>query len=95
MTRTTYRYVDMSIDPDPQGPPYTVRATCATCAQQSPAPDPEDGPTSQHAQAQRWCRHHAARHHPDGRHLHYTATVTFGWRVTPAENIGPTAETQP
>ncbi|MBB5939368.1 DUF7848 domain-containing protein [Streptomyces zagrosensis] len=91
MTRSTYRYVGMAIEPDPGAAPYTVRATCATCGERSPDPEAE-GPTGQHSEAQRWCRDHAAHHHPDGRHLHYTATVTYGWQITPTEDIGPAAD---
>nr|WP_217196595.1 hypothetical protein [Streptomyces buecherae] len=47
--------------------------------------------TGQHQRAQRWCTSHAARDHPDGRHLRYTAHVTLRWLVTPAEDIGPVA----
>ncbi|MBB5933321.1 DUF7848 domain-containing protein [Streptomyces zagrosensis] len=94
MTRSTYRFVDMTIGPDLDAEPYTARATCATCGEQSPQPTAE-GPTGQHSQAQRWCRTHAAIDHPGGRHLHYTATITYGWLITPAEDIGPAAEYEP
>ncbi|MBB5934556.1 DUF7848 domain-containing protein [Streptomyces zagrosensis] len=92
MTRSTYRFVDMTIGPDPHGAPYAVRATCTACGERSPQPESDQGPTGQHSQAQRWCRTHAAIDHPGGRHLHYTANVTFGWLITPAEDIGPTAD---
>ncbi|WP_443728857.1 DUF7848 domain-containing protein [Streptomyces buecherae] len=89
--RRRYRYVEMNLAPDPAADPYTVRATCLTCAEQSPEPELSESITGQHQRAQRWCTSHAARDHPDGRHLRYTAHVTLRWLVTPAEDIGPSA----
>lgn len=91
MSRSTYRYVTMALAPDPAADPYTVHATCVACGERSPAPEPTATITGQHHQAQRWCTAHAARDHPDGRHLRYTATVTLRWLITPTEDIGPPA----
>ncbi|MFI2026925.1 DUF7848 domain-containing protein [Streptomyces buecherae] len=89
--RRRYRYVEMTLAPDPEATPYTVHATCTTCGDQSPVPEATETMTGMHHQAQRWCTSHAARDHPDGRHLRYTATVTLHWRITPNEDIGPAA----
>ncbi|MEU3960054.1 hypothetical protein AB0F42_09560 [Streptomyces buecherae] len=84
----------MNLAPDPEATPYTVHATCLACGDQSPEPESSESITGQHQRAQRWCTSHAARDHPDGRHLRYTATVTLRWLVTPAEDIGPSASPQ-
>ncbi len=89
--RRRYCYVEMSLAPGPAADPYTIRATCLTCAEQSPEPEPSESITDQHQRAQRSCTSHAARDHSDGRHLRYTARVTLRWLVTPGENIGPIA----
>ncbi|MFE6775294.1 hypothetical protein [Streptomyces sp. NPDC057702] len=91
MSRSHHRYVEMNLGPDPGARAYAVRATCATCAERSPEPEPSESITGQHHQAQRWCTAHAARDHPDGRHVRYAATVTLRWLITPAEDIGPIA----
>ncbi|MFE6778048.1 hypothetical protein [Streptomyces sp. NPDC057702] len=89
--RRRHRYVEMTLAPDPEAAPYTVRSACLTCGERSPLPESTETISGQHHQAQRWCTSHAAADHPDGRHLRYTATVTLRWHVTPAEDIGPTA----
>ncbi|MFE6779985.1 hypothetical protein [Streptomyces sp. NPDC057702] len=91
MSRGRHRYVEMRLAPDPQAASYVVRATCVTCGQHSPTPNPDASITGQHHQAQRWCTAHAARDHPDGRHVRYAATTTVHWRITPAQDIGPEA----
>ncbi|QKW51623.1 hypothetical protein [Streptomyces buecherae] len=91
MSRSRYRYVEMRLGPDPEADAYLVRATCVTCGEQSSEPEPSESITGQHRLAQRWCTSHAARDHPDGRHVRYAATVTLRWLVTPAEDIGPVA----
>ncbi|MBC3989317.1 hypothetical protein H8N00_10580, partial [Streptomyces sp. AC563] len=83
MTRSHHRYVDMELRPDPEANPYTVRATCVTCADQSPEPEPSESMTSQMTRAQRWCTAHAARDYPGGRHFRYAGTTTLRWLVTP------------
>ncbi|MFT2018395.1 hypothetical protein ACMA1D_21525 [Streptomyces sp. 796.1] len=91
MTRSLHRYVTMHLAPDPDADPYTVRATCGTCVERSPAPDPQRTISQQYEQAMQWCNDHAATDHPDGRHLRFVSTATVHWRVTPSEDIGPEA----